>query len=193
MTSTTAARSIAIKDAPPNEYRPGPSGPGTVEPIGHFDFSGVADHVLESISRHLSHRMLEHYSHIRIEAQRQALDALDVARRATAGNGNGSGESASEVEIQTIVEVAADLTAQSSHSLRLSGSPPHGKLLIPLNGEMSEWLSAVARPSLFPFIPPAARSPALRVWRAVPECSWRRGRRGGVTRRRRRTSGDRER
>jgi integrase len=39
---------------------------------------GVADHVLESISGHLSRRMLEHYSHIRIEAKRQALD--DFAR-----------------------------------------------------------------------------------------------------------------
>ena len=40
---------------------------------------GVADHVLESISGHLSRRMLEHYSHIRIDAKRQALDALDAA------------------------------------------------------------------------------------------------------------------
>ena len=46
---------------------------------------GVADHVLESISGHLSRRMLEHYSHIRIDAKRQALDALDdLRRRATA-------------------------------------------------------------------------------------------------------------
>jgi len=36
----------------------------------------VADHVLESISGHLSRRMLEHYSHIRIDAKRGALDAL---------------------------------------------------------------------------------------------------------------------
>ena len=42
---------------------------------------GVADHVLESISGHLSRRVLEH-SHIRIDAKRQALDALDAARRA---------------------------------------------------------------------------------------------------------------
>jgi hypothetical protein len=42
---------------------------------------GVADHVLESISGHLSRRMLEHYSQIRIDAKRQALDALDAARR----------------------------------------------------------------------------------------------------------------
>ena len=41
---------------------------------------GVADHVLESITGHLSRRMLEHYSHIRIDAKRQALDALDVQR-----------------------------------------------------------------------------------------------------------------
>ena len=41
---------------------------------------GVADHVLESISGHLSRRMLEHYSHIRIDAKRQALDALDNLR-----------------------------------------------------------------------------------------------------------------
>jgi Phage integrase family len=40
---------------------------------------GVADHVFESISGHLSRRMLEHYSHIRIDAKRQALDALDAA------------------------------------------------------------------------------------------------------------------
>ena len=41
---------------------------------------GVVDHVLESITGHLSRRMLEHYSHIRIDAKRQALDALDVHR-----------------------------------------------------------------------------------------------------------------
>jgi len=97
---------------------------------------GVADHVLESISGHLSRRMLEHYSHIRIDAKRQALDALDTARRGEAGNGNagnGRGEAAHSTEIETVVEVADDLTSQSRHSLLLSGSPPSGKLLIPLN------------------------------------------------------------
>jgi len=44
--------------------------------------AGVPDHVMESISGHLSRRMLEHYSHVRIEAKREALDALD-ARRAS--------------------------------------------------------------------------------------------------------------
>ena len=93
---------------------------------------GVADHVLESISGHLSRRMLEHYSHIRIDAKRQALDALDAARRATAHNGDGNGDGANETEIQTVVEVADNLTSQSRHSLLLQGSPPSGKLLIPL-------------------------------------------------------------
>jgi hypothetical protein len=90
---------------------------------------GVADHVLESISGHLSRRMLEHYSHIRIDAKRQALNALDDVRRAES---NGNGKPANDAEIETIVEVADDLTSQSRHSLLLQGSPPSGKLLIPL-------------------------------------------------------------
>ncbi|HXW06859.1 MAG TPA: site-specific integrase [Vicinamibacterales bacterium] len=93
---------------------------------------GVADHVLESISGHLSRRMLEHYSHIRIDAKRQALDALDAARRSTADNADGNGDGANQTEIPAIVEVSDDLTSQSRHSLQLSGSPPSGKLLIPL-------------------------------------------------------------
>jgi len=99
---------------------------------------GVADHVLESISGHLSRRMLEHYSHIRIDAKRQALDALDAARRNTAPNGNSDGHGRGNEDgpdqggIDALVEVSDELTSQSRHSLRLSGSPPHGKLLIPL-------------------------------------------------------------
>jgi hypothetical protein len=85
------------------------------------------------ISGHLSRRMLEHYSHIRIDAKRQALDALDDLRRRAATNGSGNEEPAKDAESQTIVEVADDLTSQSHHSLRLSGSPASGKLLIPLN------------------------------------------------------------
>jgi integrase len=43
---------------------------------------GVPDHVMESISGHMSRRMLEHYSHIRMEAKRKALDDLEVRRAA---------------------------------------------------------------------------------------------------------------
>ena len=91
---------------------------------------GVADHVLESISGHLSRRMLEHYSHIRIDAKRQALDALDTQRQRAIGDGNGDSALQDGSEIAMIVETG-DLTSQSHHSLTLSGSPPHGKLLIP--------------------------------------------------------------
>jgi hypothetical protein len=76
--------------------------------------------------------MLEHHSHIRIDAKRQALDALDAARRAPAHNGEGNADGANETEIQTVVQVGDDLTSRSRHSLLLSGSPPSGKLLIPL-------------------------------------------------------------
>jgi hypothetical protein len=42
------------------------------------------------------------------------------------------GNGPSDPEIEAVVEVPDDLTSQSRHSLRLSGSPPSGKLLIPL-------------------------------------------------------------
>jgi integrase len=54
---------------------------------------GVADHVLESITGHLSRQMLEHYSHIRLQAKRQALDALDAHRAATEETSEKAGES----------------------------------------------------------------------------------------------------
>jgi hypothetical protein len=106
---------------------------------------GVADHVLESISGHLSRRMLEHYSHIRIDAKRQALDALDNARRGAEKNGDGNGNQKDDGngdepttpnnggEIPLLLALAEGLTSQSRHSLRLAGSPPSAKLLIPLN------------------------------------------------------------
>jgi len=105
---------------------------------------GVADHVLESISGHLSRRMLEHYSHIRIDAKRQALDALDDSRRGAHTNGGShegedgdtDGDSPKSpdtgAEIPLLVALAEGLTSQSRHSLLLRGSPPSAKLLIPL-------------------------------------------------------------
>ena len=48
-------------------------------------------------------------SHIRIDAKRQALDALDAARRSTAHNGDGNGDGGDQAEIPAIVEVSDDL------------------------------------------------------------------------------------
>jgi integrase len=39
--------------------------------------AGEPDHVVESITGHLSRRMLEHYSHMRLNAKKAALDRLD--------------------------------------------------------------------------------------------------------------------
>jgi transposase len=83
------------------------------------------------------HRVLEHYSHIRIDAKRQALDALDAARRNSAPHrgedgSKHNGEAPDEGDIDALVEVPDEFTSQSRHSLRLSGVPPSGKLLIPL-------------------------------------------------------------
>ena len=65
--------------------------------------------------------MLEHYSHIRIDAKRQALDALDAARRNAAPNGNGDGDSskgkeegADEGGADVLVGVSDELTSQSA-------------------------------------------------------------------------------
>jgi integrase len=45
--------------------------------------AGEPDHVVESITGHLSRRMLEHYSHIRLNAKKAALDRLDASARKT--------------------------------------------------------------------------------------------------------------
>ena len=40
----------------------------------------MPDLTIESIAGHVSRKMLEHYSHIRLAAKRKALDALDERR-----------------------------------------------------------------------------------------------------------------
>jgi integrase len=41
---------------------------------------GVPDSVLKSIAGHITQRMLDHYSHIRMNAKRQALNGLPAYR-----------------------------------------------------------------------------------------------------------------
>ena len=43
--------------------------------------AGEPDHVVESITGHLSRRMLEHDSHIRLNAKKAALDRLDASAK----------------------------------------------------------------------------------------------------------------
>ena len=56
--------------------------------------------------------MLEHYSHIRIDAKRQALDGLDNLRRGGDG-ANGNGKPANDAEIETIWRLPT--TSRHSH------------------------------------------------------------------------------
>lgn len=42
--------------------------------------AGVADSTVQSIAGHMSQRMIEHYSHIRQLAKRNAIDAVDRMR-----------------------------------------------------------------------------------------------------------------
>jgi hypothetical protein len=53
-----------------------PSSPGCSRP-------GEPDHVVESITGHLSRRMLEHYSHNRLKAKKAALDRLNESTKGT--------------------------------------------------------------------------------------------------------------
>ncbi|MEO8451895.1 MAG: tyrosine-type recombinase/integrase [Gemmatimonadota bacterium] len=106
---------------------------------------GVADHVLESISGHLSRRMLEHYSHIRIDAKRQALDALDAARRRADSDGTiedakreGNDEEQNPAPDRREMPIAVtfrDGTSQFTSQSALVGSPPSARLVVPLTSE----------------------------------------------------------
>jgi intergrase/recombinase len=42
--------------------------------------SGEPEHVVESITGHLSRRMLEHYAHVRVKAKGQALARMEERR-----------------------------------------------------------------------------------------------------------------
>jgi hypothetical protein len=39
--------------------------------------AGASDATLKAVAGHLSHRMLEHYSHVRMAAKRTVLDKLE--------------------------------------------------------------------------------------------------------------------
>jgi len=53
--------------------------------------STASDQVIRSIAGHVSQRMLEHYSHVRLEAKRRALDALAMTRTASPNRGTTEG------------------------------------------------------------------------------------------------------
>jgi len=50
-----------------------------------------SDQVIRSIAGHVSQKMLEHYSHVRLEAKRRALDALAMTRAGNPNQGDSQG------------------------------------------------------------------------------------------------------
>ena len=96
----------------------------------------MPDHVLESISGHLSRKMLEHYSHVRIDAKRKALDALDAQRQQEnetrqAQDNTESGEEDSPA--LTPLRMVASSTSQRTSQSVWAASVERGKLLIPIS------------------------------------------------------------
>jgi hypothetical protein len=63
--------------------------------------------------------MLEHESHIRIDAKRRALDTLD-AKGGRVWSATDSGNVPQNAEIDAIIDVPERIASQSRHSLRLS-------------------------------------------------------------------------
>jgi integrase len=59
-----------------------------IHDLRHHFISALAqtqtpDATIQAISGHLSHKMLDHYSHVRGEAKRQAVESLDSLTRQT--------------------------------------------------------------------------------------------------------------
>jgi hypothetical protein len=50
--------------------------------------TATSDSVIRSIAGHVSQKMLEHYSHVRLEAKRRPLDALATTRPETENQGD---------------------------------------------------------------------------------------------------------
>ena len=106
----------------------GCAGTGDCSSCGGKGYASFADNLLRN--------RYNNQEGIRIDAKRQALDALDVQRGRVlpvTGNGNGADPEGGDAEIEAIIQVPNSVTSQSRHSLLLQGSPPSGKLLIPLN------------------------------------------------------------
>jgi Phage integrase family len=53
--------------------------------------TAASDSVIRSIAGHVSQKMLEHYSHVRLEAKRRALDTLGTVRPASQNQGDSEG------------------------------------------------------------------------------------------------------
>ena len=79
--------------------------------------SGAGDQTIMDIAGHVSKQMLKHYSHIRMEAKRRALESIVPVRSATEGSGRQTGQAEGHPQ-------------QSPHGLQ-NGSRQAGKMTLP--------------------------------------------------------------
>jgi hypothetical protein len=84
---------------------------------------------MESIAGHLSRKMLEHYSHVRIDAKRKALDALDAMHAEEQADHSEGLEPAVEAQPMAVTTSTSQSTSQSVWL----GAVDRGKLLIPFS------------------------------------------------------------
>ena len=88
--------------------------------------SQASDQTIMSIAGHVSQKMLQHYSHIRMHAKRQALDALDQRQPRAGYSTNYSTESESKLsEVPQVLDFMVELSGIEplTSSLRTRRSP----------------------------------------------------------------------
>jgi Phage integrase family len=87
--------------------------------------SMTSDQTIMSIAGHVSRQMLEHYSHVRLAAKRQALEALSSKPPAVAANGEASYDT-KNVTNDKFVDAPSDVSVRKKWSGRvdLNHRPP---------------------------------------------------------------------
>jgi len=87
--------------------------------------SQASDAVIMGIAGHVSRKMLEHYSHIRLKAKRQALDTLAGAGIQGYDTNNGTKQESAEQVPSEVVENMVELVGiePTTSSLRTMRSP----------------------------------------------------------------------
>ncbi len=88
--------------------------------------SQASDQTIRSIAGHVSEKMLEHYSHIRLDAKRSALDALSSRGKATGyGTNHGTNPEIGATETAKLLKRLVDVAGlePAASSLRTRRSP----------------------------------------------------------------------
>jgi hypothetical protein len=68
-----------------------------VEAITELAESGTSEQTIMAIAGHVSRRMLERYSHVRLEAKRDALKALSAKKAEGYGTNNGTNDAEADI------------------------------------------------------------------------------------------------